>query len=207
MRQRVWRAASKEEGLQGRGCAAKFSGLGLFFEGVRRGPPPGLGAWTDGDGRTGGRDAVSCFSLHSTYQVGGLQKERSLQVRKRVRRLQRVCQATQISTGGRHSSYRPALVFPRPRRRSASPLEIWHPAILWCVPPSFGGERAGMVPSMAGALAGLGFRPRALGSCPALRGALGVLEQDRMGLGRPSRPPSGTIATGDGDGNGDDDGL
>lgn len=126
----------------------KFSGLGLYDigrGGVRRATPPGrLGAWTDGDGRTtGGRDAVSCFSLPLGVWVA---KGRSLQIRKRVRRSQRVCQATPILTGGRHSSYRPALVFPRPRRRSACPPKIWHPAILWCVPPSFGGERAGLRP-------------------------------------------------------------
>lgn len=27
-----------------------------------------------------------------------------------------------------------------------APPKIWHPAILWCVPPSFGGERAGSLP-------------------------------------------------------------
>lgn len=57
----------RRRGSRGRVCAVKFSGLGLYDKGrgVRRGTPPGrLGAWTDGDGRTtGGRDAVSCFSL------------------------------------------------------------------------------------------------------------------------------------------------
>lgn len=144
------------------------------------------GAWgLDGRRREDGWTGRRVLFLPPFHSVGGLQKERSLQVRKRVRRSQRVCQATQVLAGGRHSSYRPALVFPRPRRRSASPLEIWHPAILWCVPPSFGGERAGMVPLHGWCHGG----SRVQASCPALRGALEVLEQGRMGLGRPSCPP------------------
>ena len=54
------------------------------------------------------------------------------------------CQANLRLTGGRHSSYRPALVFPSPEGAAPPQDLIWHPAILWCVPPSFGVEMAGM---------------------------------------------------------------
>lgn len=145
MRQRVWRGASKEEGSPGERLRREILRLGPLLRRCSAGAT--TGAWgLDGRRREDGWTGRRVLFLPPFHSVGGLQKERSLQVRKGVRRSQRVCQATQVLAGGRHSSYRPALVFPRPRRRSASPLEIWHPAILWCVPPSFGGERAGMLP-------------------------------------------------------------
>jgi hypothetical protein len=167
---RARRGASKEEGVQGGGCAVKFSGLGRR---VRRGTPPGAlegrGAWTDGDGRTGGRvDGTPCLVFHRGWAARRDLCSRRVRRVRRERPSQRVRQASLILTGGRHLSYRPALVFPHPVG-AAPPPKIWHPAILWCVPPSFGGERAGMggdaMPPLAGALAGLGFRPGALGPC------------------------------------------
>lgn len=127
----------------------KFSGLGLYDKGrggVRRGTPPGwLGAWTDGDGRTtGGRDVVSCFSLPLGVWVAKRKISADSQKGATV--------ATSLPSDTNINRRAPFVVpsrvsVPSPKKaQCVPPPKIWHPAILWCVPPSFGGERAGLLP-------------------------------------------------------------